>query len=194
MERLSLRLRGVNDGLRWSSPEQWHITLAFLGSVESAGESVLLRELRRIRLPPAALAIDGLGLFERVGILYAAVEVMPALAELQRATAEAVRASGLALEDRPYRPHVTLARSKGRAGMQTLKRLRPMLEQQRPCARWTATEFLLYESQPSPGGSQYLVRARFALAESAGADGRNTSSGLDQTSPLKGLRRTIVDA
>lgn len=169
MERVSLRLRTANDGLRWSSREQWHITLAFLGSVESAGESVLLRELRRIRLPPAPLEIDGLGLFERVGILFAAVEVTPELAELQRATAEAVRASGLSLEDRPYRPHVTLARSKGRSGMHTLKRLRPMLEPQRPRARWTATEFVLYESQPSPGGSQYLVRARFALGASTGA-------------------------
>ena len=163
MERVSLRLRAADDGLRWSSPEQWHITLAFLGSVESVGESVLLRELRRIRLPAAPLEIDGLGTFDRVGILYSAVEVTPALAELQRATAEAVRASGLMLDDRPYRPHVTLARSKGRAGMQTLKRLRPMLEQQRPRVRWTATEFALYESQSSPGGSQYLVRARFAL-------------------------------
>lgn len=174
MERVSLRLRAADDGLRWSAPEQWHITLAFLGSVESAGESVLLRELRRIRLPSAPLEIDGLGMFERVGILYASVEVMPALAELQRVTAESVRASGLPLEDRPYRPHVTLARSKGRAGMQALKRLRPMLEQQRPRARWTATEFLLYESQPSPGGSQYLVRARFALA--AGASERSSSA------------------
>ena len=163
MERVSLRLRAAGDGLRWSSPEQWHITLAFLGLVEGAGESVLLRELRRIRLQGAPLEIDGLGIFERVGILYAAVEVTQALSELQRATAEAVRASGLTLEDRPYRPHVTLARSKGRAGMQALKRLRPLLEQQRPRARWTAAEFVLYESQPSPGGSQYLVRARFAL-------------------------------
>lgn len=170
MERVSLRLRASDDGLRWSSAEQWHITLAFLGSVDSAGESVLLRELRRLRLPPTPLEIDGLGLFERVGIVYAAVEVTPELAELQRATAEAARVSGLVLEDRPYRPHVTLARSKGRGGLRTLKRLRPALEQQRPRARWTASEFLLYESQSSPGGSQYLVRARFALAPPTLAD------------------------
>jgi 2'-5' RNA ligase len=110
-------------------------------------------------------------MFERVGILYAAVEVTAELERLQRATAEAVRASGLVVEDRPYRPHVTLARSKGAAGIRTLKRLRPALEQQRLRVGWIATEFLLYESQPTPTGSRYVVRARFGLGTAGGMGG-----------------------
>lgn len=163
MERVGLRLRSAEDGMRWSTPEQWHITLAFLGEVGAADESVLVRELRRVRQAPVPLTVDGMGIFERVGILYAAVELTPGLEALQRAAAAAVKAAGLAIEDRAYRPHVTLARSKGRLPLRNLKRFKPMLEQHRPRVHWTAAEFLLYESQLSPSGARYVVRARFPL-------------------------------
>lgn len=169
LERVNLRLRTAKDGLRWSTPEQWHITLAFLGSVEIERETVLLRELRRIRHDAVPLEIDGLGFFERVGILHAAVEVTPGLAELQRQVVAAVRASALPVEDRPYRPHVTLARTRGRSGQRTIKQLASAATPQRPHVSWTASEFLLYESQLSPAGARYLVRARFALGEPAAA-------------------------
>ena len=165
IERLGLRLRSPGDGMRWSTPEQWHITLAFLGEVSATQESVLVRELRRVREPPVPLTIDGMGVFERVGILYAAVDPTPGLAALQRAVAAAVHASGLSLEDRPYHPHVTLARSKGRSPARNLRRFKAAIEQHRPRVQWTPSEFLLYESQLSPSGAQYVVRARFALEQ-----------------------------
>ena len=34
LERLTLRLRAKEDGLRWSTPDQWHVTLVFLGEVD----------------------------------------------------------------------------------------------------------------------------------------------------------------
>lgn len=163
MERVGLRLRAQDDGLRWSSPEQWHITLAFLGEVSAAAESALVTELRRLRVAPVRLRIDGLGVFERAGILHAVVDVSPGLEELQHAVAQAAKGSGLPPEERPYCPHITLARSKGRAGSRAIQRLKASLEQQRPRAAWTATEFLLYESLLSPGGARYRMRERFPL-------------------------------
>jgi RNA 2',3'-cyclic 3'-phosphodiesterase len=168
LERLSLRLRAPDDGLRWSLQEQWHITLVFLGTVEASALKALLAELRQVRGLPVQLEIDGLGTFERAGVLYAAVEVTSGLARLQSAVDAAVRAAGVATEDRPYRPHITLARSRNRNGSHALQGMRGLLEQQRLRVGWVAQEFLLYESELSPTGSRYRVRERLPLAAAAG--------------------------
>ncbi|HEX4155180.1 MAG TPA: RNA 2',3'-cyclic phosphodiesterase [Acidobacteriaceae bacterium] len=165
LERLTLRLRAAEDGLRWSSPEQWHITLVFLGTVEREPLKGLQRGLRRLALPEVELRIDGAGTFERAGVLYAAVEVTAGLARLQQAVAKVVRASEIAMEERPYHPHITLARSRNRSGGRTLERLKRTLVQQRVRAVWTAGEFLLYESEISASGSRYRVVERYGLGE-----------------------------
>jgi 2'-5' RNA ligase len=75
----------------------------------------------------------------------------------------------LAVEERPYRAHITLARSKSRDGRKAIERLRRSAEQQRLSVRWEPKEFLLYESQLSPSGSRYVVQERFALQQVAGS-------------------------
>ncbi len=163
LERVTLRLRAKDDGLRWSTPDQWHVTLAFLGEVGDEARGRLARELAEVRLAPVRLQMDGLGLFERVGILHGKVEVTPELLRLYEAVAAGVRRAGLEAEDRPYRAHVTLARSRNRDGRKTIERLRRASDQQRLNERWEATEFLLYQSKLSPKGSTYIVQGRFAL-------------------------------
>ncbi len=163
LERLTLRLRAKDDGLRWSTPDQWHVTLVFLGEVDDEARARLLRELAEVQRPALMLRMEQLGVFERAGILHAEVEVSPELLQLYEAVAAAVRRVGLEVEDRPYRAHITLARSRNRDGRKTMERLRRSAEQQRLSARWKATEFLLYESQLSPSGSRYVVRERFGL-------------------------------
>lgn len=163
LERLTLRLRAKDDGLRWSTPDQWHVTLAFLGEVNEEAHAELVRELREVRQPALALRIDGLGVFERAGILHAKVDVTPDLLRLHQAVVAAVKRVGLEVEDRPYRAHITLARNRNRDGRRTIGRLRSLAEQQRLREHWDAYEFLLYESQLSPGGSRYLVQEQFPL-------------------------------
>lgn len=163
LERLTLRLRAKDDGLRWSTPDQWHVTLVFLGEVGDEARAGLVRELAGVRRPALTLRMDGLGVFQRVGILHAQVEVSPELLRLYEAVAAAVKRAGLPVEDRPYRAHITLARSRNRDGRKTMERLKRAAEQQRLHEHWDAREFLLYESQLSPRGSTYVVQERFAL-------------------------------
>lgn len=166
LERLTLRLRAKDDGLRWSTPDQWHVTLVFLGEVDDEARARLVRELASVREAKLTLRMDGLGVFERVGILHAQVEVTPELLRLYGAVAAAVKRAGLEVEDRPYRAHITLARSRNRDGRKAIERLGRAVgnrEQQRLHERWEAEEFLLYESQLSPGGSRYVVQERFGL-------------------------------
>jgi 2'-5' RNA ligase len=164
LERLTLRLRAKDDGLRWSTPEQWHVTLAFLGEVDDAAQARVVRQLEAVEARPIGLAIESLGVFERSGILHAAVAVTPELLRLHQAVCGAVRRVGLELEERPFQGHVTLARSRNGAGRKTIERMRRSAEQQRLSARWEASEFLLYESRLSAQGSIYVVRERFELS------------------------------
>jgi RNA 2',3'-cyclic 3'-phosphodiesterase len=166
LERLTLRLRAKDDGLRWSTPDQWHVTLVFLGEVDDESCARLVRELATVRQTALTLRMEGLGVFQRAGILHAEVGVTQELLRLYEAIAAAVRRVGLEAEGRPYRAHITLARSRNRDGRKTIERLRRTLEsreQQRVNERWDVTEFLLYESQLSPGGSRYVVQERFGL-------------------------------
>lgn len=165
LQRLMLRLRMPDDGMRWSLPEQWHLTLVFLGEVTPETRRRLTRALEKIRAGAVELQIHGLGVFERPGIVYAAVELTEALTYLQQVTESAARTCGFAVEERPYRAHITLARRRNRALSHTFQRLRAMLEAQRFQMSWRAEEFLLYESQPTPSGSRYVVQERFVLRE-----------------------------
>lgn len=168
LERLTLRLRAKDDRLRWSTPDQWHVTVVFLGEVDDEARVRLVRELGGVRQAGLRLRMGRLGVFERSGILHAEVEVSAELLRLYEAVAAAVRRVGLAAEARPYRAHITLARARNREGRKAIARLRRSAEQQRLNARWETEEFLLYESQLSPTGSRYVALERFALATNGG--------------------------
>jgi 2'-5' RNA ligase len=171
LERLMLRLRAKDDGLRWSTPDQWHVTLVFLGEVDDEARARLVRELGEVRQSALTLRMEKVGVFERSGILHAEVEVSAELLRLHEAVAAAVRRVGLEVEERPYRAHITLARARNRDGRKTIAQLQRSAEQQRLSVNWKAAEFLLYESQLSPRGSRYVVRERFGLEGQVRGDG-----------------------
>ncbi len=58
-------LRELAPDLRWTRPEQWHVTLAFLGEVADEVVDELARRLNRAaaRYPPLSLAFGGGGRF-----------------------------------------------------------------------------------------------------------------------------------
>ena len=161
---LRLRLAHPTDGLRWSAPDQWHITLKFFGDVEARQAEILVTALQGIRQPRLELSVEELGLLGAKGILFAAVSPTPELLQLQQRV-EQYAAVGEALpESHPFRPHITLARSRNRTGHATLARLsKPALPSLGRGMRWIAEEVLLYESTLSPDGAQYEIYARFPL-------------------------------
>jgi 2'-5' RNA ligase len=164
------QLRRHGEELRWQSPESWHITLQFLGSSTQQQYDCLVNELNGIHLRPVPISIMGLGSFERAGALFVEVQHTPELLELQRTVLAATAPCGFEAESRPYSPHITLARRRGRSDrlrlepIYTNRQLKPQI--------FTATEFLLYESHLGPGGSWYEVRERFKLANSSEKNAR----------------------
>jgi 2'-5' RNA ligase len=155
------RLVRPNDGLRWSAPEAWHITLQFLGATAPAQYDCVVAHLTAIKAAPVPVRLEGLGFFERAGVFFAGVPPSPELVALQKSVVAATSQCRFKPEDRPYHPHITLARNRGREnGVRVLKpRVGPAPE----FAGFTASEFLLYESFPNAQGSRYEVRAPFGL-------------------------------
>lgn len=95
---------------RWpTAPERWHLTLAFLG--ELAGSQEVHDQLLTVRAPAFDLQLEGSGTFGRQGPVWVGVgEDVDALLDLQTDVARAVRAAGVPLERKAYRPHLTVGR------------------------------------------------------------------------------------
>lgn len=167
-------LRGVRDslaphageGIRWSAESTWHVTLQFLGQTSDERAACVISNLREIHAAPASVRIEGVGFFERAGIFYAGIGVSPEVIALQQQVTAATCPCGFAPEARPWHPHITLAKTKGRSGTRALAPLKQEIRRGKdePFAEFLANEFLLYESFPGPEGSRYEVRARFPLS------------------------------
>jgi 2'-5' RNA ligase len=157
-----LRSKAAPEGLRWSAPESWHITLQFLGSTKPEQYGCIIGGLRELRRPPLRIELGSLGTFDRAGVFYVEVRVTPELTALQQSVTASTGPCGFTPEDRPYRPHITLARRRGKGGRE-LRNLKLQMQQQSKLAAFTADSFLLYESIPTPEGSRYEVREPFPL-------------------------------
>lgn len=163
-ERLSGLLPDESD-LRWAGEESWHVTLQFLGQTSDEQAECLLEKLGAVRAARVPVRIEGLGFFERAGVFWAGVALTPELLALQQTVVAATRGCGFVAEDRAYRPHITLARVKGRGGPRALAPLQNAVRKGNTEVRaaFVAEEFVLYESFPGPEGSRYEVRGRWEL-------------------------------
>ena len=167
-------LRELAPGLRWTRPEQWHLTLAFLGEVGDDVVAELAPRLARTaaRHPPLSLGLGGGGRFGH-RVLWTGVQGdRDGLRRLADSAAAAARRCHLPVEDRRYRPHLTLARTDGGTD------LRPLVERLSTWQGlpWVATRLHLVRSHlgAAPGGfARHEVIAGWPL------DGRHRIGSAD---------------
>jgi 2'-5' RNA ligase len=102
--------------VNWSSVENLHITSKFIGQWPEDRLAELETALERVVHPPAFdVAILQFGFFpnpHHPRVFFAGIQAGPCLAELANRIDEALLPLGIAKEDRPYSPHLTLARIK----------------------------------------------------------------------------------
>jgi 2'-5' RNA ligase len=141
--------RAEVDGLRWTVPEQWHVTMRFFGDADLDDA---LEACGRID----AVACDAT-LGPRVERLGRGVVVAPVhgLDAIAGAVIDATSAVGRPPDDRPFRGHVTLARTKGGA--------RSALVGQSVSAAWRARDITLVRSDLHSHGARYTTVATFGL-------------------------------
>lgn len=135
-------------------PENWHVTLRFFGSVDTVTYDRLLGAIDQSDLgAPIDIRLRGLGTFpnpERATVLWLGVEGegLDALAGQLEAAAQA---AGLDPEERPFRPHLTLARIRP---PQSLRHLEHVID-----LKWRASQVHMMASD----GSRYRILDTFEI-------------------------------
>lgn len=107
-------LAGGIPGARWVPPENYHLTLRFIGEVEGWQADEVDEALSALRARPFTLNLTGIGIFEKAGrlqSLHVRVERSEPLVHLQSKVETALQRAGLPPERRRFAPHVTLART-----------------------------------------------------------------------------------
>jgi len=145
--------------LRWAGSEQWHLTLAFLGQVQEGTMVELTRRLERAarRHRPMDLSVAGAGVFgsrARARVVWAGIRGdRPELRALAGSAGAGARRSGISVDDRPFRPHLTLARSRSRQGTDVTAFVEAFESYAGPT--WTARELHLVRSYLGRQGARY---------------------------------------
>jgi 2'-5' RNA ligase len=166
LERDARTLRDRLHGWRWADVHGIHLTLRFLGEVEpEALARARPRWMDAIgRLASFEFRVAGLGTFPAGGrprVLWAGVDgIRPsgALASLVGAIDDVARELGPGVDDRPFRPHLTLARAR-----RDRKAERPRGRLALDAGRVDVREATLFRSTLSRDGASYTVLARFPL-------------------------------
>jgi 2'-5' RNA ligase len=112
-ERLSLLPGSGIPGARWVQPENYHLTLRFIGETPAHRAEDIDHALAGLRGRGFSLTFAGLGVFHKGGrstSLWVGVERNPQLDHLQGKIETALQRAGLEPERRRFAPHVTLAR------------------------------------------------------------------------------------
>lgn len=155
------RGRSHAPGLRWADPDEWHLTLVFLGEVDQerlpAVAGALGREVGAHE--PLRLAVRDWGTFPRGGprasVLWAGLggdtEALGLLADGLRVAAVG---AGVPVEHRPYVPHITVARSRPARDLTETLRILGSLRGR----GWRASEVHLVESRPGRGDRYRTLR------------------------------------
>jgi 2'-5' RNA ligase len=162
-ESLSL-LRSGLPGARWVDPENYHLTLRFIGDVDDDVARDVTWMLGQVRRRDFTLRLDGLSSFggRRPRAVVAAVAPSPAVMELQAEHERLMQRVGLDPEGRKYTPHVTLARLRDSSSSEVAEYLstRAAFRSQ----PFTVSRFVLFSSRSSVGGGPYVVEAAYPLA------------------------------
>lgn len=157
------RLIGLMHGMasaRRQRDDQLHLTLRFIGEVDRHRGEDIAAALGGVHFPCFALALDGVGAFDRKGridTLWVGVTPHDQVARLQAKVGQALARVGIAPEGRAYLPHLTIARFSRAAAPATAPAGAVMSEP------YEMTEFCLYESVLAQEGAAYMIVERYPL-------------------------------
>jgi RNA 2',3'-cyclic 3'-phosphodiesterase len=152
--------------LRWVRPENFHVTLKFIGEVEAAKLEGIRSTLTAIGVDaPVDLHLRGLGFFpdeKYPRVLWVGLNASGNLPVLAGDIDRALEGQGIARDERAFAPHLTLARF---ASPCLHEKLRTAVQKnsEREFGAFQAREFCLIQSKLKPSGAEYTTLASFPL-------------------------------
>jgi RNA 2',3'-cyclic 3'-phosphodiesterase len=156
-------LRGGLPGARWIDPENYHLTLRFIGDIDNPIAEEIAEALAEVAREPFSLRFVGLGAFggRKPHIVHAAVEPSPALSALQAEHERLIQRAGIPPEGRKFTPHVTIARLRGVSPSAVAQ----YIESRGGFATdpFEVTRFALFSARANQGGGPYIVEETYPL-------------------------------
>ncbi|NQW01052.1 MAG: RNA 2',3'-cyclic phosphodiesterase [Rhodospirillales bacterium] len=151
-------------GTRWIEPENFHLTLRFIGEIGRGQADDLHTELTSIRFPEIECRLSGIGTFERRGhvtMLWAGLDHPQAVIALHDRIEAAARRAGFPCEARKFKPHVTLSRFRPHS----MPVIGPYLEMHNAFSSraFVFDRFNLYQSRLGHGSAIYDVLSEYPL-------------------------------
>jgi 2'-5' RNA ligase len=157
-------LRGGLPGARWIDPENYHLTLRFIGDVDDVTAHEVAETLGRIKRCGFNLHMEGLTSFggRKPRAVVAQVAAERALLDVQAEQERLMQRIGLEPEGRKFMPHVTLARLRESSSRQVADYLaaRGFFR----TSPFHVDRFVLFSSRSSVGGGPYVVEASYPLS------------------------------
>lgn len=168
LEKIQSRMKEVVGGVRWVRPDYIHLTVAFLGDVETSRIAPVSDAVRReaAGLNRMAFFLDGLGVFpdlKRPRVIWVGLDgEKRELASLHKGLADELEGIGFRREQRSFIPHLTLGRVK--YPRQVPRTLAEILDRERTRVDSSLFELeglTLFKSELTPGGAVYTRLAYF---------------------------------
>lgn len=171
-KKVQRELQASGTELRWVRPENFHVTLKFIGEASNEELAGIMEELRGVRPEGAVKAtFRGLGYAshsKRGGVLWATMEASSSLKLLAGQIDRRLGRLGIPAEEREFLPHLTLARCKQNSAMPAIRAAARECEGH-DFGSMLWEEFHLMDSLLGAGGSQYSTLASFKFAKAAHA-------------------------
>lgn len=169
-ERLAAQLkelRHAEPSIRWTDPENLHLTLKFIGHVPDEKLSCIRDALAIVNAAsPISFEVRGLRFFpneRRPSVAWAGVQAPAELANLAGAVDRSLEGCGIHRETRAFAPHITLARFKDPRLSQTL-RARIGQSRNEFFGLQVSSQFELMESKTKSTGAEYTTLHSFSFA------------------------------
>jgi RNA 2',3'-cyclic 3'-phosphodiesterase len=157
-------LRGGLPGARWIDPQNYHLTLRFIGDVDDVTAHEVASMLGRVKRNAFELHLDGVTSFggRKPRAVIAAVAPAQPLLEVQAEHERLMQRIGLEPEGRKYTPHVTLARLRDSSSWEVAEYL--SARGYFRTSPFRVSHFVLFSSRASVGGGPYVVEASYPLS------------------------------
>jgi 2'-5' RNA ligase len=180
-ERITRFVDGVRNfapDARWMQPESLHVTLKFIGEQPEAIVEKIKQAMATVSAASTQIHFRGYGFFptsKSARVFWIGMASGPELVALAAAIDDTMPSLGIPKEDRPFSPHITLARGRRASGSPRISskdgpsRIFQRLQEKLSAlsvpefGTMTPREFFLYQSHLSPKGSKYTKLASFSL-------------------------------